>query len=165
MKLSHLFIFCLGMISSALAVAANVAEGAKERGFNACISDLSDTAKGLELGNSTGDYAHWYKDNPNNHQYVTIIGNKYSDGQSVAIMGSAPNKEGKCDGFSAHVFTHELDCAEYRETALKDWKYVGSLAGMLVLENKGGLGKVLLPGQNGGCVSMTFDVFFNMQPN
>jgi len=149
---------CMFLSSMAFAETVPTSQ-AKKNGFSTC----SETVEGLSsfvLSGNHSSLATWNKNDADERLFNSIASVKYSDGHSAAVINVANTKSGKCDGSYTTVFYIDKSCSAARETAFKEWKYSGELAGLVVLENQSGLvSKMLMPGGS-GCVAITTEVAY-----
>ena len=133
---------------------------AKANGFTTCRNTVEVLSKFVVGENNHGSLATWNKNSADNRLFNALISVKYTDGHSAAVVNVSHGKTGKCDGSYTTVFYIEKSCSAARETIFKDWKYLGELAGLVVLENQTGVvNKMLLPGGN-GCVAITTEIVY-----
>lgn len=139
-----------------------VEDQARTEGYTTCQKDLADTARLVIRNNNHGSLSTWHKTAPDRHVFTSQVALKYSDGNSVALINSIPNKDGKCDGTWTTVFAMDKSCSVARETNFKDWKYAGTIGGLVVLENpNGATNKILLPSGSDSCTAITTETYYN----
>lgn len=134
-----------------------VGQQAERHGFKACSPTVDKLAKFLVKDSEYSSHATWGKNKPDVRLFNSQIGIKYKDENSVAVMNVAPTKDGKCDSSYTTIFPMTKSCGVLRETELKDWKFAGDSAGLIVLENASGTSLILLP-VGAGCVTVKTEV-------
>jgi len=156
----------VGLLSGAV-FAGQVAEGAKEKGYETCSPVLAKAEKSIAGDNAYDNLSFYFHDATDHHLFNSQVVVKYSNGNYIGLINTIRNKEGKCDGTTNLVFTFNESCGSMRETLFKDWKYNQEVAGLLTLELSNSKGKknlILLPQGKGGCTAVVSEVFFNSDP-
>lgn len=150
---------------NALAAETLPAKNAESRGVRTCLGTIDKFAKFVVEENQHASLDTSNTGSPDTRLFNSQIAVKYPDGNSVALVNVAPLAGGKCDASYTSIWSLDKPCAVVRETSLKDWKFLGDLAGLVVVENQNGsVSQVLLPSGNGnGCTVIKTEVVYHKE--
>ena len=133
----------------------------KEKGFVACAHAVDDIANFV----FQSDFAYlnlWNQTNVDKHAVLVTGAKTYTSGKSLLTITATESQVGTCDASFTLVMPFAQDCAQLRQTALKEWNfYSDKLDGVPVYEdpNTPTVNLTLEPFQ-GGCIVVKTGLFF-----
>lgn len=152
----------LAVSAPAFAETASTSQ-ARKAGFTTCAPMVESMGKHVSSENGHYALATWNNTETNERLFNSQVVTKFSDGHSVSVLSSVPNKQRTCDGAVTQVFYSDKSCSVTRETTYKDWKFSAEGAGLVILESNNASVNVTLMPAGEGCIAVKNEVLYGWQ--
>ncbi len=138
----------------------------KENGFKTCAHAVDDIAHFV----FQSDFAYlnlWNQTNIDKHSVLVTGAKSYKVGKSILTITATETLLGTCDASFTLVMPFAEDCAQLRQTSLKEWKfYSDKLDGISVYEDpRFSTVNLSLEPFQGGCIAVKTGLFFLSREN
>lgn len=146
--------------SSAFAEPTKSENLAKGQGIKTCLPKIRYISSFLMNDADHAVLMTGAKKDPDQKLSIAHLVRPYPDGSTVSVMNTAPGPSGQCSGAYTTIIPMDKPCAVVRETTLKDFTFVESMAGLLRFTDKAGsVDAILLPVAQGCAVVKSEAVF------